>query len=626
MTFRAPAFFPSLIRATALSALVGGLLSACFQDPGQTGSDYLNANGVRVTAPLYHVVLDDVPIDSLFATELPLDHFGESLMVVGRESRYMATTRLGFQISGNAQHRALDTSVMDCGTCGLYLRLVPRPVKGVAGGAFLFNSTRAPRDSMWLLVESFSWADSAGKFNDSISYYHERVLRRRVPFSTLPQRYRLLDTVRVGLRAAFDSAATSGQDSSQFVRLRNLAKRLASADSTRKWAVYLNISPLPGSTDSGMYRFIAQAAGSNGSSLVRTYGSGLWLGRYKKDSISKVGVQLTPYRTGYYQVPAATYEIDYTGPSRTSMLQGVSRGVHLRIHRDTLLARIRKALNATPGDPGLGDRLLGGTAAGLFDRRFYVPYAELRIPLRDSLTKVDGGFAFDVQVLSDVDSVAEGETLGNIPLALNSTVGLPVTGQAFGDARQDTLRVTYRPLPGDTTQRQILLQWAGKPETVDSFTVVPDSRLREFVTTRRPGWQRAVNLSATPQPGQLLVGVYFSAASVVEPRAILDSNGDEATLYREQRRRFVRPGADSLTVRVTRGLRLLLNRTSSASTAPDLYLRGIERLAFDTTAVNGSTYNRVTFPVMGEVEFPRGADGKVRVNLDLYLYPLEGGQ
>jgi hypothetical protein len=616
MTFRAPAFF---LKATALSALAGGLLTACFQDPGQTGSGYLDGEGVRLTAPLYHLVLDDLPVDSVFATELPLDHFGESLLVVGRESRYMASARLGFQISGNAQHRALDTAVMDCEKCGVFLRLVPRPMRGVPGKDFLAASA-ANRDSLTLLVESFSWADSSGRFNDTLAYYHERVLRRRVPFSTLPLRYRELDTVRISPKGSY--ADSMNQDSSQAVRLKNLAKRLATADSTRKWMVYLNIKPLSGSADSGMYRFMTQGAGS--ANALRTYASGLWLGRYREDSISTVGTLVTPYRTGFYSVPASTYEVDYTGPSRTSLLQGVSRGVHLRIHRDTLLARIRAALNATPGDPGLGDRLLGTGASGRFDRRFYVPYAELRIPRRDSHTRVDGNFAFDVQVLSDVDSLAEGDVLGNIPLALGATVGLPVTGQAFGDARQDTLRVTYRAHPADTAQRQILLQWAGKPETVDTFTVAPDSRAREFATTRRPGWQRAVNLSATPTPAELLLGVYFSANSVVEPREIHDSTGNEITLYRDLQRRFVRPGADSLTVRVTRGLRQLLNRNASASTAPDLYLRGVERQSYDTSAVAGSTYNRVTFPVMGEVEFPRGADGKVRVNLDLYLYPLEG--
>jgi len=139
MNFRAPAFFsPAFSRRSAASTLAvfaAGLLAACFQDPAQTGSNYLGEHGVRLNAPLYHVVLDDLPVDSSFATELPLDHFGESLMVIGRESRYMASVRLGFQLSGGAQHRGIDT--------GVFLRLVPRPARGIAGGAFLHNSRGA---------------------------------------------------------------------------------------------------------------------------------------------------------------------------------------------------------------------------------------------------------------------------------------------------------------------------------------------------------------------------------------------------------------------------------------------------------------------------------------------------
>ena len=121
--------------------------------------------------------------------------------------------------------------------------------------------------------------------------------------------------------------------------------------------------------------------------------------------------------------------------------------------------------------------------------------------------------------------------------------------------------------------------------------------------------------------------MHFSSQSFVEPNFIRDSTGlTDATTNVGLKRRFLRPGADSLTVRITRGLGQLMNRTSASTITPDIYLRGVDRPAYDTTTVNGANYNRVLFPVMGEVELPRGLNGKIRAGLDIYLYPLEGGQ
>ena len=261
-----------------------------------------------------------------------------------------------------------------------------------------------------------------------------------------------------------------------------------------------------------------------------------------------------------------------------------------------------------------------------YDRSFYVPYAELRLPLRDSLNHVDGPFAFDVSVVSDVDSVAGGDVLGNAVVTLNNTINLRVTGSG-GSVITDTLRVSYRVHPQDTTRRQITLAWAKDPKVVDTITVVPDGSQREVASTRHSGWLRQALLNVIPTPSQLSIGVHFASPAIAESNFILDSTGrSEVSEISGLKRRFYRPGADSLTVRVTRGIGQLLNRVSSPALAPDLFLRGVDRPAYDTSTVNGKTYNRVPFPVMGEVGIPRDPDGKLRVGLDIYLYPLEDGQ
>src|SRR5690606_18456837 len=96
------------------------LFAACGQEPGRTGLDYLESEGVLIAAPLYHLTFDDLPLDSVYGTEVPLNHYGESLLVVGREGHYVAKARMGFQFSTQAQRDSLKN--------GLHLRLTALPL------------------------------------------------------------------------------------------------------------------------------------------------------------------------------------------------------------------------------------------------------------------------------------------------------------------------------------------------------------------------------------------------------------------------------------------------------------------------------------------------------------------
>jgi hypothetical protein len=116
-----------------LAAGFSTLLSGCGQTPGETGLSYLEAEGVRVSAPLYHLTLDSLPLDSVFAVETPYNHFGESLLVVGRDDGYTARARLGFQITTQAQRDSLAN--------GLRLRLGALPLNNVLGGKAWLRTT-----------------------------------------------------------------------------------------------------------------------------------------------------------------------------------------------------------------------------------------------------------------------------------------------------------------------------------------------------------------------------------------------------------------------------------------------------------------------------------------------------
>jgi hypothetical protein len=614
--------------AAGLAVLCAALLSGCGQEPGQTGLDYVEKQGIRISAPLYHLSFDDLPVDSVFASEVPLNHYGESLLVVGRESGYMTRARLGFQITTEAQRDSL--------AHGLHLRLSAVPLATLFGGRDYLRASVRGRDTLTLLVESFSWPDSTDSFSDSLSLFHRQILLTPAPFSTLDPRYKERDTIRVLPSAAYPDTAGGGgiQDSSQAGSLPNLWKRLRTgggSDTARRWAVYLEVSPLT-AADSGMFRFDLRAIGASDADR-RKYLTGLWLGRYSKDSLSRVGALLAPYMSsnGFTATPATNYETRFSGSSTRSMLYGVSRGVHLRINRDTLLARIRLKLNAlNPGDSTLGNRLLGSNPSGTFDRRFFVPYAAVRLPVDHTLTRVEGPFALDMSVTSDVDSLPDGSDFrDDIAVATGDSLKLPVQGGgAYADIPVDTLVVSYRRHAVDSSLRQVFLRWTQLTTVADTFTLYPDGRSRELGMRRHTGWTQSSTLNVKPGAAQLRIEVYFNVASVAESRHILDSAGNSLTSASDLKGRYWRPGADSLNVRVTRGLRNLLNRVHTPGTgiAPDLFLRGVDRAVFDTASVSGSYYRRVPYPVFGEIDFKRAGNGRLEVGLDLYLYPLEAGQ
>jgi hypothetical protein len=598
-------------------------LTGCGQTPGETGLSYLEAEGVRVSAPLYHLTLDSLPLDSVFPVETPYNHFGESLLVVGRDGDYAAKARLGFQMTTAGQRDSL--------VKGLHLRLRVLSLSGALAGRDWLRASSAHRDTLNLLVESFSWPNDSGsgQYSDSLVAFHRRILTNPVPFATLNAAYRRRDTIRVFPSKAYPDTGVA-QDSSQAGSLPNLWSRLRNehgGDSTRKWVIYLEISPLTAS-DSGMYPFYTQATG-NGSTQ-RGYLSGLWLGRYVADSLASVGTPLVPYSTGSLNAPASNYEAVHTSASTRSLLHGVARGLHLRINRDTLLARIRAKLNAyTPGDPTLGDRLFAAATPGAtFDRRFYVPYAKLKFPVDAALTRVQGPFALDMGLTSDVDSL-DNDTASfqdDIAVTTGTSIGLPMHGTGPTSV-PDTLVVSYRAYPADTTLRQIIFHWASSTSAsaFDTLTVSPNGLRREFAARRQTGWPRSTTVGVRPQAGQLNVEVFFSVSGIAEPNSIFDSTGKQVTSNSGLSVRFWRPGADSLAVRATHGVRNVLNRVTEAGkgSVPDMLLQSVRRAAYDTSTISGSSYRPVQYPVFGEIDFKRGAGGKVYVGLDLYLYPLE---
>jgi|GEM_PF-2675865 len=614
------------LRLACLGSGLAALLAACGQTPGQTGLDYLRSEGIRLDAQVYKLTFDDLPLDSAFGTEVPLNHFGESLLVVGREGDYVAKARMGFQFSTQAQ--------LDSLAQGLHFRITAIPVdtaqdsaKNFAGREYLLASSQRV-DSMRVLVESFSFYDSVGgSYGDTLITYHRRLIATPQPFSTLDQGRRTRDTITIYPKRAYPNRGVVA-DSSQFGALPNLRARLRSvADSTRRWSVFVELSPLT-AADSGMFRFIGQAATTNETEL-RRYNSGLWSGRVNKDSLTTVGVPVRPYFSGVR--PSTNFEVRHTGTSTNTVLLGVARGVHLRVNRDTLMNRIRLKLNAyDPATPNLGDSLMRPVASVNFDRRFFVPYAVMRLPIDSALTRVPKPFAIDMSVSTDVDSLGNDTASFRDDLVLNAgndSLTLVVNGGP-SSARTDNLIVKYRAHPGDASLRLLTTYWAGAPTVADTFVVEnPDGRHRELTLTRRTGWQRSAVLSVKPSASQLRVEVFFNVGALTEANNIKDSTGKDISSPRLLASRFYRPGADSLSVRVTRGLRNLLNRNynTGISVAPDMVLRAVERRVYDTSAVKGASYAEVFYPVTGEVAFKR-TGGRLVVGLDLYLYPLEAGR
>lgn len=570
------------------------LLGACLSDgPDQTGLGYVQNGGVQLTTPLKHFVFKGFPVDSAFATELPLSHFGETLLVVGRENGNRVTARMGFQITDQSQRDSI--------AHGLNLRLVALPAI-LKGFSFIKTSTQT-HDSISLLIESFAWNDTGAKYADSLPVFHSRILSSYKSFSTFDAAYRVKDTARIALSAAYNATV---RDSIQICALKNLQARMQK-DTAHQWQVFLEISPLS-TADSGMFHF----TGTGGT----VYSPGLLLGTYFKGGTNSPTL-LGPYTSG--GLPSVNYQVTHSGDNQT-LLYGVSRGINLRLNRQRLLDSIKTRMGSSfPTDSG-----------GKYDTRFYVPYAEIHLPLVDAAnqidprTHVDGPFAFDLQMLSETDSLLDPQTTGVASVSLGGSLKLiqPATVTPFATLTLDTLICSYAPNPADTSLRRMVLRWKTDSTIVDTFYLTPDGNRHELGLKRHTGWQRFATLGVYPSASQANVEVYFGAGSV-EPNGLIDrATGQQKTTYKDLASRYWRPGASEVVVRATRGVGALLNRKSGATTA--MFLRPAERNAFDTTyvAADSSSYLRVLYPVFGEVGFPKGTDGKLHVTVDVYLYPL----
>jgi hypothetical protein len=338
------------------------------------------------------------------------------------------------------------------------------------------------------------------------------------------------------------------------------------------------------------------------------FNSGLLLGPYSKTKTDSA-ILVRPYSSGGR--PAVNYKVVHSGATQT-LLYGVSRGLHFRINRQTLLDSIAARLGS------------GSGATGSFDTRFFVPYAEIKLPLADSLAQVDGPFALDMQLISDVDSVAPQSALESIPVSIGDSIRLyPVRNGGEGySGPDDTLICGYRRHPVDTGMRQVILRWSRASAITDTILVQPDGKWREFGLKRYSGLYRQASIKLAPGSETVSVEVFFSTSGIIEPRHFLDSAGKPVSANADSKRRFWNPGAKELAVRSTYGMRNLLNRVALPGITPDLFLRPADRNAFDTTGAGGGAgYLRVYYPVLGEIDFPRD-NGLLQVTLDIYLYPL----
>jgi len=598
MTLSRPRLSP--FRFFSLAALV---LGGCLSDgPNETGIGFLQHQGIQLSTPLYHFTFQNLPVDSVFSTEFPQNNFGDSLLVVGQSGPFRAAVRMGFQITTQAQRDSI--------LVGLNLKLVSLPPlpggDSLIGYGYLQSST-ASHDSLSLLIEAFAWNDTNGQFADSLPVYHSRILASFTnPFSTLNPVFEVRDTARIALAAAYRSGI---RDSIQICALKNLRNQMIQ-DTLHNWIVFLEVSPLAGSKDSGMFRFVGNAGTS--------YDPGLLMGTYQKGGADTLPTLLIPYTSA--GEAGVNYQVTHTdaGPPNT-LLYGVSRGLNFRLNRNVLLDSIQARMGSKYPAAAI--------ASGKYSTAFFVPFAQVYLPLVDGSgnpdprTTVDPGpLALDMQLISDVDSLDPQSDSGLIPLALNDSMKLyPMqpAPPAYAGQTVDTLICIYRQLPADTTLRQMILHWQINSTITDTFLFTPDGNRQELTLARYPGWLKPATLGVYPEESEAMMEVYFNVGSGVEPDGFTNpSTGQPQTLYSALSPRFYRPGATSLEVRATNSITALLNRVSG--TLPVMQLKPNDHNAFDTAYYDTSSYNFVSYPVMGEIGFPLQSG----ITVDLYLYPL----
>jgi hypothetical protein len=593
--------------AGSLALTLASLTVSCISDgPNKTGGDYLAENGILLQSPLHHVTLKGFPVDSFWTTDEEPSHRGDSLLLAGVTGDFTAEPRFDFQIT--------DTSMLDSLEAdSVVLRLslsTPRPGHGFEELRGDTANDGSARDSIGFLVSAWVKTDdglNGDQWTDTVLARNSRFLVQNDTIASLPAPD-TTETIFLMVSRAF--AGTGIQTKALPALEAHLLK-----NKSDKHLVHLRLTPIPGdTTDVGpaMLRIAGQYEASGGVNAEPLL---LFTKSEKTTELSAKNRLQTLVVSGRRQV---NYTLRYSGP-RLGMLTTKLRGLHVILDRKTLIDSIDAEL-VRQGRPPQAH-----PASGEFELSYFVPYAAMTLPL-ESLS-LEGGFPLEMRLVSSMDTLLADTVNGGIGSETVNLGGKKVLwytyAAGFPETPQDEVSIGYEDagIAAHPELRRVIISFSTS-KTRDDTLFVGVGEVKEWRLQYDRNSVIVMNLTAAS--GSLTVESYVNKGAATENNDLRDrETGKTITSLEKLLPRFLRQSDKAVSLRATKGLQALLNRTGLGRNAlQDFKFQPV--LAVDTTVTvkDANVPAYVPYPVLSVVT-PKVNGTDLRVDLDLYLYPLK---
>ncbi|MEO7423921.1 MAG: hypothetical protein ABI036_01975 [Fibrobacteria bacterium] len=593
-------------------------VSSCISDgANRTGGAYLAEQGILLQDPLYHVILKNLPVDSFWTTDAEPSHIGDSTMLVGSQGDFTAEGRLAFHINDTAILYRM--SAEDSTSFKLSLGFPPYTAGLSAMKASVRSDTTALIDSVPIEVKTWEITDqglSDDQWADTLQAWNRRYLFRDDTLAVMDTSRMVRDTIYLGYQDAYT------HNTPQAKPLRNLHRRLVEARGARHFLEMrlTRISLIPQDAPAGMLR-LGGYTGSTEAEFV--YSPILLFGSFDSTVNTPSENRLATYLISRL-TSSNNYTLKYAGP-RTDMVTGKTRGLHVILDREALLDSIDAALERQGKTPQPRP-----TAAD-FDLAYFVPFAKMSLPLDTTKSIWEGGFPLVFNSVSSVDTLLGDTITGGIRLdtvLLNTSKVLWHTYEiGHLENVQDEVSLAYSAFKSesDSAMRRVILRFSRDSSINDTVYLRP-GETRQRLTSLAGFGPNSLTLDLTASGDTVFVRNYLTRSKLAENNEFRDpETGERIDDLLKRLPRFLQPGQDNLTLRVTNGIQRLLNRVqSNANILQDFQFQPNGLAAVDPKNASGESGVPlvVRFPVLSVVA-PAIENGKLKVDVDLYLYPLK---
>ncbi len=424
-------------------------LFSCISDgPNHSGGGFLEEQGLIYAPPLDSIYLSHLPVDTFWTVDLPYNRLGELSWPLGKFQSFESQARMAFAISDST----FTDSISNFGSLSLILSLIRSLDKG--GSKTLFTDSL---DSALFIAEYYSYSaldtqnidtwkndirNLAYRFVDKrdslITFQNLKVARESIWVDLRSTVKKQVDTVRdskgkISILAngdtSFISYYTVG-DSTLKLELEELRKHLL-GDKHRRQFVMLNLAMENVDSSDLMLRFIGKydtKAKKNLQPHLRRSNLNAFVNAFAEN-------QVVPLYLMAGDVRAINTVIQSEAP-KAGLSTGKVTSLLFEINRDSLLHRISTALNL---------RFPNAKPGKTWDSRYFIPYAELSLPLQADSISIEGDVAIQAYAKWRYDSNSvEGQ---DIQITVNRGAGvekyplLKKTG--INDRQTDTLLIRY---------------------------------------------------------------------------------------------------------------------------------------------------------------------------------------